>query len=58
MDTQETSPTTNKLNGVLYNGTIWVAVGEAGTIITSPDAEDMDTEPAISGVTGFLPSME
>jgi hypothetical protein len=63
-----TSATTNKLNGVLWNGppptgtallqdqllALWVAVGEAGTIVTSPDAINWTLQPAIPGVTGFL----
>jgi hypothetical protein len=62
------SSTTNKLNGVLWNGpapngtglvpeqllALWVAVGEAGTIITSPNAINWTLQPAIPGVTGFL----
>lgn len=66
--THATSGTTNKLNGVLWNGpaptgsglianqqlALWVAVGEAGTILSSPDAVNWTLQPAISGVTGFL----
>jgi len=63
------SATVNKLDGVLYNGPIpagpaqlfpsqlvavWVAVGENGTVVTSPDAQTWTLQPAIPGVTGFL----
>jgi hypothetical protein len=62
------SGTSNKLNGILWNGpaptgmeltqdqmlTLWVAVGEAGTILTSPDAINWTLQPSIPGVTGFL----
>lgn len=66
-----TSVTSNKLNGVYYNGpaptqnaggtlfpnqlvAVWVAVGENGTIVTSPDAKTWTLQPPISGVTSFL----
>ncbi len=63
-----TSATTIKLNGVLWNGppptgmallqdqllALWVAVGESGTIVTSPDAINWTLQPAIPGVIGFL----
>jgi hypothetical protein len=66
--THATSGTTNKLNGVLWNGpaptgagltatqqlTLWVAVGEAGTILSSPDGINWTLQAAIPGVTGFL----
>jgi len=64
-----TSATTNKLNGVCYvppnnldegdfnNAGVWIAVGEVGTIVTSPDAQTWTLQPAISGVTGFLHGM-
>ena len=62
------SGTTNKLNGVLWNGpspsgpeltqdqqtALWVAVGERGTILVSQDATNWVLQPAIPGVTGFL----
>jgi photosystem II stability/assembly factor-like uncharacterized protein len=58
--THSVSPTTNKLNGVLFvpvfpslpNGNLFIAVGDAGTILSSPDAQNWTSQP--SGVTGFL----
>ncbi len=50
------SGTTNKLNGVLYNGSYYgaffIAVGENGTILTSPDAQNWTAQ--VSHVAGFL----
>lgn len=50
------SATTNRLNGVLYNGSYYgpffIAVGENGTILTSPDAQTWTARD--SHVTGYL----
>jgi hypothetical protein len=35
--TQRTSGTSNWLNGVAYGNGLFVAVGDGGTILTSPD---------------------
>jgi hypothetical protein len=55
--TRADSPTTNRLNGVLFIpnaalGNYWVAVGEAGTILSSSD--DIHWTSQLSGVSGSL----
>jgi hypothetical protein len=40
------------LNGVIYGGGRWVAVGESGVIVTSTDANTWN--PVLSGTTRFL----
>jgi len=55
--TKQPSPTSNKLNGVIYADeapaySMFVAVGDNGTILTSNDAQSWTLVP--SGVTGFL----
>jgi len=53
--TQQTSGTTNALFGVVWSGTQFVAVGDYGTILTSPDVVTWTSQ--TSGTTDRLKSI-
>ncbi len=50
--TQTTSATSHMLNAVTWNGSVFAAVGDSGTILTSPDGATWTSQ--ISGTMGLL----
>ena len=50
--TQRTSCTSNAINAVAYGNGLWVAVGDSGTILTSPDGVTWTAR--VSGTTNPL----